>query len=67
MSDHQVASWLLSPLAPIIEGMMEAIPDLIEMSPVEDASHYVACVQRCCEYLIEIAAREASGNVGAVH
>ena len=67
MSDHQVASWLLSPLAPIIEGMMEAIPDLIEMSPVEDASRYVACVQRCCEYLIEIAAREASGNVGVVH
>jgi hypothetical protein len=67
MNDQQVASWVLSPLAPIIEGMMEAIPDLIEMSPVEDASRYVACVQRCCEYLIEIAAREASGNVGAVH
>lgn len=67
MNDQQVASWLLSPLAPIIEGMMEAIPDLIEMSPVEDASRYVACVQRCCEYLIEIAAREASSNVGAVH
>ena len=67
MSDNQLAPWLLSPLAPIIEGMMEAIPDLIETSPVEDASRYVACVQRCCEYLIETAAREASGNVGAVH
>ena len=55
MSGNQVASWLLSPLAQIIESMMDGIPDLIEMLPIEEAQRYVEAVQQCCEHLIEVA------------
>lgn len=64
MSDHPSTSWFLSPLAPIIESMMEGVPGLIEIEPIEDATRYVNAVQRCCEYLITIAENDAKRNAG---
>lgn len=55
MSESRLSSWFVSPLAPVIEGMMEDVSGIIDNAPVDDMRRYVEAVQVCCEYLINVA------------